>query len=100
MPGEAEGAKVERIFGNDRFETSLNIYNKYYKSIGVKTVYLANGITMVDALTGAGLAYKDKTGLLLTNANKMLPSIKWVINGMTNLKILGGRDVVQNNIWK
>lgn len=97
---EAEGAKVERIFGNDRFETSLNIYNKYYKSIGVKTVYLANGITMVDALTGAGLAYKDKTGLLLTNANKMLPSIKWVINGMTNLKILGGRDVVQNNIWK
>ena len=55
---------------------------------------------MVDALTGAGLAYKDKTGLLLTNANKMLPSIKWVINGMSNLKILGGRDVVQNNIWK
>ena len=23
-----------------------------------------------------------------------------LINGMSNLKILGGRDVVQNNIWK
>lgn len=97
---ETEGAKVERIFGSDRFETALNIYNKYYKSIGVKTIYLANGITMVDALTGAGLAYKDETGLLLTSADKMSSSIKWVINGMSNLKILGGSGVVQNNIWK
>ena len=97
---ETEGAKVERIFGSDRFETALNIYNKYYKSIGVKTIYLANGITMVDALTGAGFAYKDETGLLLTSADKMSSSIKWVINGMSNLKILGGSGVVQNNIWK
>ena len=52
------GAKsVSRIYGNNRYETSLKIYNNYYKPIGVKTIYLANGDTMVDALTGTALAY-------------------------------------------
>lgn len=95
------GAKnVSRIYGNNRYETSLKIYNNYYKPIGVKTIYLANGDTMVDALTGTALAYKDRTGLLLTNKSKMMDSMKPVIKGMKRLRILGGNQVVQDNIWK
>lgn len=95
------GAKsVSRIYGNNRYETSLKIYNNYYKPIGVKTIYLANGDTMVDALTGTALAYKDLTGLLLTNKSKMMDSMKPVIKGMKRLRILGGNQVVQDNIWK
>lgn len=95
------GAKnVSRIYGNNRYETSLKIYNNYYKPIGVKTIYLANGDTMVDALTGTALAYKDQTGLLLTNKSKMMDSMKPVIKGIKRLRILGGNQVVQDNIWK
>ena len=47
------GAIVERISSNDRYETSVKVYEKYYKPMGVKTIYLANGLTMADALTGA-----------------------------------------------
>ena len=50
-------ATVERISGNDRYETSVKVYEKYYKPMGVKSIYLANGLTMADALTGAGVAY-------------------------------------------
>lgn len=93
------GAKsVSRIYGNNRYETSLKIYNNYYKPIGVKTIYLANGDTMVDALTGTALAYKDLTGLLLTNKSKMMDSMKPVIKGMKRLRILGGSQAVQDNI--
>ena len=93
-------ANVERIYGNDRFETSLEIYKKYYDKIGVKTVYIANGITMVDALTGTSLAVKDKTALLLTNANNMINPMKSVVKKMKRLRILGGSAVIQNDIWK
>ena len=94
------GAKVERIYGNDRFETSLEVYNKYYKESGVNTVYLANGIKMVDALTGSGLAGKDKTGILLVRENEMIPSIKSIVEKMEKLKILGGEKAIQDNIWR
>lgn len=94
------GANVSRIYGNDRYETSLKIYDNYYKPIGVKTIYLANGDTMVDALTGTALAYKDQTGLLLTNKSKMINSMKLVVKGMKRLRVLGGNQVVQDNIWK
>ena len=94
------GANVSKIYGNDRYETSLKIYDNYYKPIGVKTIYLANGDTMVDALTGTALAYKDQTGLLLTNKSKMINSMKLVVKGMKRLRVLGGNQVVQDNIWK
>ena len=55
---------------------------------------------MVDALTGTALAYKDLTGLLLTNKSKMIDSMKPVIKGMKRLRILGGSQAVQDNIWK
>ena len=66
--------------------------------MGVKTIYLANGLTMADALTGAGVAYNFRTGLLLTSANKMIDSMKEIVKGMKILRILGGNAVVNNDI--
>ena len=97
---ESTGATVERIFGNDRYETSVKVYEKYYKPMGIKTVYLANGLTMADALTGAGVAYNSNTGLLLTSANEMINPMKKIIKKMDQLIILGGNTVVNDNIWK
>ena len=97
---KSKGASVERISGNDRYETSVKVYEKYYKPMGVKSIYLANGLTMADALTGAGVAYNFGTGLLLTSANEMIPSMKSIVKEMKILRILGGNAVVNDNIWK
>ena len=94
------GAIVERISGNDRYETSVKVYEKYYKPMGVKSIYLANGLTMADALTGAGVAYNFNTGLLLTSANEMINPMKEIIKEMKILRILGENAVVNDNIWK
>ena len=69
---ETYGKNTERISGNDRYETSVKVYEKYYKPMEVKSIYLANGLTIADALTGAGVAYNFRTRLLLTNANEMI----------------------------
>ena len=68
--------------------------------MGVKTIYLANGLTMADTLTGAGVAYNFRTGLLLTDANKMTDPMKDIVKEMKILRILGGNAVVNDNIWK
>ena len=97
---ETYGKNTERISGNDRYETSVKVYEKYYKPMGVKSIYLANGLTMADALTGAGVAYNFGTGLLLTSANEMIIPMKEIIKEMKILRILGGNAVVNDNIWK
>lgn len=97
---KSTGAHVERIYGKDRFETSLEVYKKYFNSDGLKTAYLANGITMVDALTGAALAKKDGTGILLARSDKMITAMKEdVIKVLKRLRVLGGTAVIQDNIW-
>ena len=68
--------------------------------MGVRSIYLANGLTMADALTGAGVAYNSNTGLLLTSANEMINPMKKIIKKMDQLIILGGNTVVNDNIWK
>ena len=40
------------------------------------------------------------TGLLLTSANEMIPSMKSIVKEMKILRILGGNAVVNDNIWK
>ena len=55
---------------------------------------------MADALTGAGVAYNFRTGLLLTKANEMIIPMKEIIKEIKTLKILGGNAVVNDNIWK
>ena len=46
---KSAGATVERISGNDRYETSVMVYEKYYRPMKVRYIYLANGLTMADA---------------------------------------------------
>ena len=55
---------------------------------------------MADALTGAGVAYNFRTGLLLTSANKMINPMKTIIKEIKTLKVLGGNAVVNDNIWE
>lgn len=54
---------ADRISGANRYETNRAVIMKYYASVG--TIYLANGETMIDALT-ASLVAKDNGVVLVS----------------------------------
>lgn len=60
-----ENEKIVRIWGQNRYETSLNIC-KYF-NLDTDTVVIANGENFPDALSGSALAAKLQAPILLTN---------------------------------
>jgi len=104
--GAVSPPEVDRIGGTDRFETAALIAAQYPDR--VNTVYIANGNTFADALTGAAPAASSKvpstlaanayaSPVLLTKAN-VLPDA--TVAALQDLKpqqivILGGEGVVE-----
>lgn len=90
----------QRIFGNDRVKTSIEISKKAYTSSN--TVILAGYGGQVDALSGTLLAYAKKAPMLYTGIDKnkvddlVLGEIKRL--GAKEIYILGGETVVSREI--
>lgn len=59
----AKGIAVERIFGSNRYQTSVSIAKTYYKNADV--ALFATGEVLADGLTGTGLAADLGAPLLL-----------------------------------
>lgn len=74
----AEKYDAKRIFGENRYETNRNVIKEFYPNS--KKLYIANGETLVDALTASTLAKND--GIVLVNKN-------------SDNSILEGKDTVQ-----
>jgi putative cell wall-binding protein len=86
---------VTRIYGSDRYETSLNVC-KYFNIDGNKIV-LSTGAEFKDALAGSVLAAKLSAPLLLVSSDiskqkQYLDSSKY-----RNLIILGNTDSISND---
>lgn len=69
---------AKRISGENRYETNRNVIKEFYPNS--KKLYIANGETLVDALTASTLAKND--GIVLVNKN-------------SDNSILEGKDTVQ-----
>jgi SpoIID/LytB domain protein len=87
-----------RIGGADRYEVSANIIRQL--GLNAETVFLSNGMTFADALTGSVLAAKQGAPLLLVKPNE-IPSP--VVNVMrekqsTFINILGGPGSVSETV--
>lgn len=67
-----------RISGKDRYETNRKVIARFYKN--KSKLYLANGRTLVDALTSSNLAKED--GIVLVSEN-------------TDNSILNGKNIIQ-----
>ncbi|RPF26287.1 cell wall-binding repeat-containing protein [Georgenia muralis] len=61
---------VQRLAGTDRYATSVAISRATYAP-GVPAVYLANGVSSVDALSAASAAGRDSSPVLLTPAGSL-----------------------------
>ena len=89
-----------RIDGLTRFETAANFVEKL--NLPAEKVFIANGRTYADALTGAVLAAKQNAPLLLVEQNSLPYATQDVLitKKVRNVVILGGTGVVTDNIKK
>lgn len=97
-----EKANSERIAGKNRYETSVEISKKYFKT--ADNVVLASGNNFADALVSASYAKKNNAPTLLTDRDstdsKVLEEISRL--GAKKVTIIGGNlavsEKVENNL--
>lgn len=97
---ENEKPDVDRVFGNDRYETSFATANKLKALLNIdkfNTVVLANGENPADALSGTYLAYLKQAPVLLTSPSAYNDTIAYIRQNLVpggEIIILGGSSVV------
>ncbi|MBO1911083.1 cell wall-binding repeat-containing protein, partial [Microvirga sp. 3-52] len=93
----AQLPQVTRLAGKDRYETNNQVAN-YFGGQG-KNVYIATGKGYADALTGAVLAAKNDSAVLLVHDR--IPEVVTdylTENATKRLTILGGESAVSKKV--
>lgn len=102
LPGSralaAENISVERIYGENRFETATKISQRLYSK--PKAIIVASGEVFPDALVGSALTIQEKWPLLLTNAKSLTESTKDELKRLDPEKvyILGGSSTISLDV--
>jgi arabinogalactan endo-1,4-beta-galactosidase/putative cell wall-binding protein len=94
---------VNRLSGDNRIETSIEIAKQQYTTAKPDAVVLATANDFADALAGSGLAYKYNAPMLLVNktvsdSEKVLDYITTNLSKDKNIYILGEAGVVSKEI--
>lgn len=89
-----------RHAGNTAYDTNNQVIQDFNSSLTYGNVYLANGVTGIDALAGAPLAAKTKSAIVLTDGT--VPAAATFVNGkLTGSSVvtaLGGAAVVPASV--
>ena len=89
-------AKITRLSGKDRYETSLKV-NEHFANR--ETVIMASGTNYPDALSGSALAGKLNASLLLINDGSLNKQIKFIDKEKTDgVTLLGGEGVLSKKV--
>ncbi|MFF2772918.1 cell wall-binding repeat-containing protein, partial [Streptomyces bacillaris] len=93
---------VDRTSGGDRFATSVEVSKASYPdpSTFTGTVYIANGLSFPDALSGGPAAAQDSGPLLLTAPGYLPASVSDEIKRLhpQHIVVLGGPNVVSDSV--
>lgn len=94
----AMGITIERLGGNDRFETSIKIAEKLNCASG--EIMVANGYAWEESLSASSIAAIKGIPIILTDKNQLPSSLKTFINKYTFTKtyILGDTDLISNTV--
>ncbi|XKH50521.1 cell wall-binding repeat-containing protein [Chryseomicrobium palamuruense] len=89
--------KPERIYGNTRYETAVKIHQSLFETN--KIIYLSTGANFSDALTGAALASKNQTSVLIVPPNGINSKVEAIIpsNQIKEFKVFGGKTAVPDS---
>ena len=92
------GAKVSRLSGMDRYETSVKIA----QVTGSKDLILVNGDLFPDSLTASGIALLNNRSILLVKSNEIPQSVKDYIKKInpSSITIIGGNKSVDDSLEK
>jgi len=90
-------ATIERIYGADRYETSVKIAQKVGNT---GKAVLATGSDFPDALSISGIAAKLGMPILLTDKNTLPASVSSYFQGstITQTYVVGGIGVISDNV--
>ncbi|MBX0357668.1 cell wall-binding repeat-containing protein [Halobacillus sp. Nhm2S1] len=95
---EGEGLSVERISGEDRYETAANIAARLDGS--PEKAIIADGRNYPDALSGASYAAEHGYPVLLTNTKKLPSETKLALSDIGETIVLGGTNAVSEKVMK
>ena len=86
VQGCQKTSKIERIYGEDRFETSMKIAENYYRDSD--TVFVANGINSADALAAVPYAKQLNAPVVLEKGEKPSERLKKYVKKLKIKKII------------
>lgn len=89
---------VQRIGGNTRYQTSINIAKEIDKTNNVSKLYIGAGNGEADSLSIASLAGKEKTPIVLTQKDGVDNEAEQFIksNKVSNVYFIGGVEKISN----
>lgn len=99
-------AKVTRLGGNDRYETSLAVAEAVRDNNGVTgtggdvTSYVVGGAAEADALSIASIAGSEKAPIILVPKSGLTTDIKYALKNDTAAHIVGGTGSVSEDVAK
>lgn len=93
---------VQRIFGNDRYDTAAEVYEFARNVLSAQTTYLVTGENFPDALAAGGLAAKQHAGLVLTQRSNLPGAIYSVLSraeeSPRKVVIIGGAAAITDKV--
>ena len=98
-----DNRKVNRVFGSNRYATSLAVSDVYLQLSGkekLDTVILANGAGFADALAGSCLSFVKGAPIIIindANAEKIRDYVRNNMSSNGTVYILGGTAAVSQN---
>lgn len=99
---KAEGIEdIKRIYGKDRYETSVKIAEKIGESREVTKAALATGANFPDALSISGVAAEKGMPILLTSKESLPEKVKTYFGENTTISqtyIVGGNSVISRKV--
>jgi putative cell wall-binding protein len=92
--------KPERIAGNSRYQTAVQIIKNHYDTN--EQLYISTGENFADALTGSVLAAKNHTAVLLVNKSTLPTDSDLIVadKQVKKLQVFGGKAAVPDQIVK
>ncbi|TGE33809.1 cell wall-binding repeat-containing protein [Desulfosporosinus sp. Sb-LF] len=93
---------VQRIAGNDRYETAAAVYEFAMDALPAQTTYLVTGENFPDALAAGGLAAKQQAQIVMAQTSTLPGSTYSVLSRPTespmNVVIVGGLAVITDQV--
>ena len=89
---------AERISGNNRYDTAIELSKKAFSS--PKNIIIANGLNFPDALSAAALSGVYSAPIILTDADSLPGSVKDYLEEVNPSKVLlvGGRGSISSSV--